>query len=263
MGILALNTTNKTNLAEFVTTSNDFFNGLSDIIEKTEKKQLPDSSSLTQTLASLTTYAGYFYKTYSNQLGVLGAGFTLLNLEDDNDKLREAINRNDTENIIIHGLSVVSDVANIIAAIPIPQVKGAAIGISASATLIKEAFKNREKIAKSLKKLSNELFLFVKRLKYDPNVYLSLPNSAIRCHVVNGLNMNRGPMYQGIFSQNRLHPHIFQPQTSNQQRAATLSPLATESNELHRKFKQAYPHYNAASAYLRPDFEWRANERRP
>lgn len=242
MGVSDISTITK--IGEFVGATNDFVDGFKDWIDKGD---LPEASSLYTRLASIMTYASYFSK-HGTQLGIAGAGLTLFTLEDDNNKLCNAINKNDAENIILNGLSVISDVSNIIAAIPIPQVKAVAIGIGLSAAALKEVYKNRKEIARGLKEISKSLSSFSKRLKYDPSIYLDLPNSAIRCHVVNGLNMNKGPMYQGVFSQNRLHQQI---PTNNQQRTALMA------NDLHRKFKETYPNYSGGPAYLEPDFEWK------
>lgn len=245
----------KVKVSELAISTTEFYHAICEIYEKINHKERPDLAPLLSTSASIMTYASYIFKRYEVVLGIAGAGLTLFNLEDDNDRLREAIFNKDTEMTIISALTVVADVANIIAAVPIPQIKGIAIGVSASANLIKESYKNKEKIAKNLRGLGRKLASFAYRLRTDPSIYLDhLQNSAIRCHVVNGLNQPNK-----YFSQKkRLEPNILQPSSKNWERAAALNHLNVKANDLHQKFKQMQPAGITKYSLKMNNFEWRA-----
>jgi hypothetical protein len=235
-------------VGELVFATNDFIDGLKKCYDE---KKFPEADTLFAKASAVMTFVGYLSK-YGTQLGIGGGALSLFSLENDNDKLVKAIQHDDFDNIIIYGLSVVSDVASIVAAIPIPQTKIIAISIVATATASKELYANRKQIAFAFSVIKDKFNNFAARYKNDPKVYLNLPNSAIRCHVVNGLNMNRGLTYHGAFSQNRLDPHWWVTAV-NQHRTPTQRPLT--ANEM--RIKQQLVSHLQEHPYLDPNFEWK------
>ena len=241
---------------ELVTAANDLVDGLKVYLDTGE---LPELSSVFSRLAAILTLSGYILKLSPK----IGAGANTLALVVDLTKLKHGYKNDDTDEIVESILSVVSDVSGVVAVIPVPQVKIYAIAIGASASSIKELYKRRKEITQLLTQLNADLSAFALKLKYDPSIYLDLPDSALRCHVVNGLNMNRSSVYGGsaYYAQNRLRPQFLTPPTTNRQRAAVLGPVAAEADELHRAFKHAYPDFGTGRSYLNPDFEWTGPER--
>lgn len=74
MDMVVFEISKKAKFGEFATATNDLIQSIIDINEKVNANKLPDLSSVTQTLASVLTYLGYFSK-YATQLGIAGAGF--------------------------------------------------------------------------------------------------------------------------------------------------------------------------------------------
>jgi hypothetical protein len=236
----------------------DLINNSSDLLDEIKKCiesgkfNLPDSYF--STLGTITTIVNTIKPTAEGI--VYGGVFSFAALIHDIDILIKAISKKEddarTDEIIITTLSIVADIANIVAICPAPQVKIIAIAVSLLATSIKELYVHRKEIYSYIKDLGNKTNQLKQRYRTDMSVYLDLPNSAIRCHVINGLYMNRGLMRRNSFSLNRLQPQ-FLPAKQHEHHS-------TMADELRRKFNQKHPNYAYeyhGPDYLRPDFEWK------
>jgi hypothetical protein len=243
-------------IGELVAAGDDLIDGVKDCWDP--GKSL-DVTCIFTKIGALSTFANKIKWLNSAGMGGIAPLASFGALLVDLNKIEHAVKIKNkevrTDEIIITSLSIVSDIAGIVSVIPDPQIKLYAIGINETAIFIKDAYVNRKEIAQFFRGLSNDMSSLSKRLKNDPSIYLNLPNSAIRCHVVNGLNMNRGLVYHGAFSQNRLQPHSWRT-ADNQHRTPTQRTLTADEMRIQQRLDRVV-RYMQEHPGVHPEFEWK------